>query len=84
MKPIPRRSQPAVARLGPAREPRVLLCSETNGATRRSSATARASSTIAAVKRIEPTARTFPSCTSSSSAPSVSSTGVTPSGRWYW
>ena len=28
--------------------------------------------------------RTRPSSTSSFMAPSVSSSGVTPSGRWYW
>jgi len=32
----------------------------------------------------EPTKRTFPSLTSSSSAARVSSSGVTPSKKWYW
>ncbi len=50
----------------------------------RSADAASASATCAAEKFEEPMNRTFPSSTSSLIAPSVSSIGVTPSGRWYW
>ena len=85
MKPTPRRSHAGRSSSSASRRSHEYwLCSETNGVSPRSAATACASSTICAVKFEEPIARTVPSWTSSSSAPSVSSTGVTPSGRWYW
>ena len=85
MKPIPSRSHAGSSSSSASRTSHEYsLCSETKGVSSRSAAIACASSIIAAVKLDEPIARTLPSCTSSWSAPSVSSTGVTPSGWWYW
>ena len=56
----------------------------TNRVRPRSDEKASASRIAAAEKFDEPMWRTLPSRTSSSSAPSVSSIGVTASGRWYW
>ena len=85
MKPTPSRSQVGSSSSSASRASHEYsLCSEAKGVSPRSAAIVWASSTIAAVKLEEPIARTVPSCTSSWSAPSVSSIGVTPSGRWYW
>ena len=85
MKPMPSRSQVGSSPCSALRRSHEYsLCSETNGVSPRSAAIAAASSTIAGVKLEEPIARTVPSWTSSCSASSVSSSGVTPSGRWYW
>ena len=85
MKPIPSRSQAGSNSSSASRRSQEYwLCSDAKGVSSPSSATVRASSTIGAVKLEEPIARTLPSSTSSWRASSVSSIGVTPSGRWYW